>query len=209
MKSLFLSFCLLLIALPACAEVYTYVNAEGVKVFTDQPRKGATRVTLPPSNRMSPAPGATKVLKPETPIPKPKPRPMVHYQLLRILVPEPDAELRSNPGDMIVSVTSEPGLQVGHSFRLLLDGVPTSEPGPSPVFDLKNVDRGRHQLAVEILDEQGRLVERTANQPFQMLRTSLAQKRQAHPCTKTDYGVRAECPLKDKPEEESSILPFF
>jgi hypothetical protein len=42
---------------------------------------------------------------------------------------------------------------------------------------------------VEILDEQGRTVERTANQPFHMLRISLAQKRQVKPCVSEDYGV--------------------
>ncbi|HJR30033.1 MAG TPA: penicillin-binding protein, partial [Pseudomonas sp.] len=91
-------------------------------------------------------------------------------------------------------------------YRLLLDGQPTAEPGPSPVFALSNIDRGSHNLSVEILDEQGRTVERTANQPFHMLRISLAQKRQAKPCALTDYGQRPECPLKDKPEEEKSFF---
>lgn len=117
-------------------------------------------------------------------------------------MPEPDATIRSSAGELIVSITSEPGLQPGHRYRLLLDGQPTAEPGPSPVFALGNIDRGSHNLSVEILDEHGRTVERTANQPFHMLRISLAQKRQVKPCTLTDYGQRPECPLKDKPEEE-------
>ena len=79
------------------------------------------------------------------------------------------------------------------------------------MFALENIDRGTHQLAVEILDAQGRTLERTPNQPFHMLRTSLAQRRIANPCTKTDYGVRPECPLKDKPVEEKDIpfIPFI
>ncbi len=63
----------------------------------------------------------------------PEELPLFHYDLLRILVPEPDATIRSNAGDIIVSVTNEPGLQPGHRYRLLLDGQPTAEPGPSPV----------------------------------------------------------------------------
>lgn len=201
--------CLLAPAL-ATAEVYTYIDSQGNRVFTDQPHANAKRVPLAPSNRMAANPGAVKVLKPQTPLPSAKPPPSVPYQLLRILVPEPDAEVRSSPGELIVSVTSEPGLQPGHSYRLLLDGKPTGEPGISPVFALASIDRGRHQLAVEILDSAGRIVERTPSQVFQMLRISLAQKRQAHPCAKTDYGVRPECPLADKPKEEkSSFLPFL
>jgi hypothetical protein len=44
-----------------------------------------------------------------------------------------------------------------------------------------------------------------------MLRISLAQKRMVNPCKKADYGVRPECPLKDKPPEKKDIpfVPFI
>jgi hypothetical protein len=195
-----------LFVLPASAEVFTYVDAQGNRVFTDQPKPGnAKRVPLATSNRMSAAPSAS----PGT-AKKSEPKPLFHYDLLRVLVPEPDATVRSTAGEIIVSITSEPGLQKGHSYRLLLDGKPTAEPGISPVFPLTNIDRGTHQLSVEILDEQGRTVERTANQPFHMQRMSLAQKRKVKPCALPDYGQRPECPLADKPaEEKNPFLRFF
>ncbi|PMZ05273.1 penicillin-binding protein [Pseudomonas sp. FW306-02-F02-AA] len=208
MRCWIITMCLWLIALPAQAEVYTYIDAQGNRVFTDQPRPGnAKRVTLTPGNRMSANPGgAISQAAPK----KPEEKPLFHYDMLRVLVPEPDASVRSSAGEVIVSVTNEPTLQRGHRYRLLLDGQPTADPGPSPVFALSNIDRGTHQLAVEILDEHGRIVERTANQPFHMLRISLAQKRQIKPCTLTDYGQRPECPLADKPEEEKvGIFSFF
>lgn len=196
-----------LFVLPASAEVFTYVDAQGNRVFTDQPGSGnAKRVPLARSNRMSANPtGAVPVIaEKKTPV-----QPVFHYDMLRVLVPEPDATLRSSAGELIVSITSEPGLQRGHRYRLLLDGQSTAEPGASPVFALSNIDRGSHTLSVEILDEQGRTVERTANQPFHMLRISLAQKRQVKPCTLSDYGQRPECPLKDKPEEEKNPFQRF
>ncbi|WP_282411713.1 DUF4124 domain-containing protein [Pseudomonas sp. PS02303] len=197
-----------LIALPVTAEVFTYVDAQGNRVYTDQPGSGnAKRVPLATSNRMSANPSGAA---PVTAAQKTEDKPLFHYDMLRVLVPEPDATVRSNAGELIVSVTNEPGLQRGHRYRLLLDGQPTAEPGVSPVFALSNIDRGRHNLSVEILDELGRTVERTANQPFQMLRISLAQKRKVKPCALTDYGQRPECPLKDKPEEEKNpFLRFF
>lgn len=190
------------------ADVYTYVDAQGNRVFTDQPRTGsAKRVPLATGNRMTANPSNAKPLITAQ---KTEQQPLFRYDMLRVLVPEPDATIRSSAGELIVSVTSEPGLQKGHRYRLLLDGKPTAEPGPSPVFALSNIDRGSHNLSVEILDEQGRIVERTANQPFHMLRISLAQKRQVTPCTLTDYGQRPECPLKDKPaEEKNPFLKFF
>ncbi|MFL6531881.1 DUF4124 domain-containing protein [Pseudomonas alvandae] len=199
---------LLLIAMPGLAQVYTYIDAQGNRVFTDQPRPGnARKVQLPPGNRMpTPAAGINST----TPVEPPQAEPLFRYEMLRLLIPEPDATIRSTAGELIVTATSEPGLQRGHRYRLLLDGKPTAEPGPSPVFALKNIDRGTHHLAVEILDEQGRIVERTANQPFHMQRMSLAQKRRVKPCAIADYGQRPECPLAEKPEEEKpSILPFF
>ncbi|WP_248738621.1 DUF4124 domain-containing protein [Pseudomonas sp. MWU12-2029] len=202
-----IALCLSLIALSASAEVFTYIDAQGNRVYTDQPRGNAKRVPLATSNRMASNPtGAAPITKAK----KSAEQPLFRYDMLRVLVPEPDATIRSSAGELIVSITSEPGLQKGHRYRLLLDGQPTGEPGLSPVFPLSNIDRGSHNLSVEILDAQDRIVERTANQPFHMQRISLAQKRQVKPCTADDYGVRPECPLKDKPvEPKNPFLRFF
>lgn len=195
---------LLLVGHSAVADVYTYIDAEGNRVYTDQPHRNAKKVDIAPSNNMA--------VPPKKPSPKSAsrtPPPLFVYQLLRILAPEPDATIRDVQGNLIVTVTNDPALQPGHSYRLLLDGAPYGVAGRSPVFSLNNIDRGTHQLSIEIVDQYGRVAERTPNQPFHMLRISLAQKRMTQPCATEDYGVRPECPLKDKPEEESSILPFF
>ena len=202
-----LLLCLLFITPVASAQVYTYIDAEGNRVFTDKPRNSnAERVMLAPSNnvelsqpaptvRMAPAPAVSK--------------PTVHYQVLRILVPEPDASIHNGSGEMIVTLSSEPGLLPGHNYRLLLNGQQQGESSRSPVFSLQHIDRGTHQLAAEILDSAGLIVERTPAQPFHMHRMSLTQKRKINPCKKEEYGVRPECPLKDKPKEKASILPFL
>ncbi|KAB0493774.1 DUF4124 domain-containing protein [Pseudomonas vancouverensis] len=202
MKAWLLVVCL--IALPAHAEVFTYVDAQGHRFFTDQPKPGnALRVPQTAINLMAANPAPEPAPAVQT---SPEEQPLFHYDLVRILIPEPDATIRNNAGELIVSVTNEPDLQPGHRYRLLLDGEPTAEPGLSPVFPLTDIDRGSHTLSVEILDEQGRIVERTASQPFHMQRTSLAQRRKIKPCALADYGKRPECPLSDKPVEEKN--PF-
>lgn len=201
-----IALCLWLSAFGASAEVFTYIDAQGNRVYTDQPRGNAKRVPLTTSNRMASNPAGAA---PVTPSKQPA-EPPLRYDMLRVLIPEPDATIRSSAGELIVSVTSEPGLQKGHRYRLLLDGQAVGEPGLSPVFPLSNIDRGSHNLSVEILDAHGRTVEKTANQPFHMQRISLAQKRQVKPCVSADYGVRPECPLKDKPAEpKNPFLRFF
>lgn len=202
---------LMLLSLPLAAEVYTYLDAEGNRVFTDKPMvNNAQRVQMAPTNALS-SEGLqhTRVLSPPPEAP-------VRYQLLRILVPEPDATIRDPAGSLIVTLNSEPGLMEGHRYRLLLDGqavageAERSPAGRSPVFPLSNLDRGTHQLAAEILDAEGRILERTPSQPFHVKRQTLADKRRVNPCQGEDYGVRLECPLKDKPPAKRfSLLPFL
>jgi hypothetical protein len=188
-----------LLACGAQAAVYTYVDANGNRVYTDQPHKGAQRLPMPsaPSANPTPAAPARSVKAPTLKRP-----PAVRYQMLRILLPLPDTAVREENGELIVTVTSEPALQEGHRYRLLLDGNVAQEPGRSPVFALKNVDRGTHTLAAEIIDYDDYVIERTPAQPVHLQRISLIQKRRVHPCKSADYGARPECPLKDKPEDD-------
>lgn len=187
------------------AQVYTYIDADGNRVFTDQPHRNAKKVEIAPTNRVDqPTKAPSRASKA-----KPAASPIFHYQLLRILAPEPDSTVRDIEGNLNVTVSNDPELQPDHLYRLLLDSKPYGEPTRSPVFPLKNIDRGTHQLSVEIIDQYGRVLERTPNQPFHLVRISLAQKRLAQPCKTDDYGVRPECPIKDKPEEKSSFFPFF
>jgi len=198
---------LLALALPASAAIYSYVDAEGNRVFTDRPgSRVAEQVEPKPANSMaaqpiSPPKQAVKVLKPTTP----------GYTLLDIVQPVPDATIRNNAGELTVSVTSNPALHPGHQYRLLLDGAPAGAPGESPVLTLQNIDRGSHQLVVEVIDSQGESVLSSEPRVFHMMRTSLAQRRMVNPCKKADYGVRPECPLKDKPKEKKDIpfVPFL
>ena len=187
------------------AQVYTYIDANGNRVFTDQPHRNAKKVEIAPTNRVDqPTKAPSRASKA-----KPAASPIFHYQLLRILAPEPDSTIRDIEGNLNVTVSNDPELQPDHLYRLLLDSKPYGEPTRSPVFPLTNIDRGTHQLSVEIIDQYGRVLERTPNQPFHLVRISLAQKRLAQPCKTDDYGVRPECPIKDKPEEKSSFFPFF
>lgn len=149
---------LLLGSLSAHAGVYTYLDAEGNRVFTDQPRRAnAERLELgPPAD----ASAETASLPPAAPLPP--------YLLLRIGLPLPGAAIHSATGGLLVSLESEPGLQGDHRYRLLLDGQPVGEPGRSPVFALDGLPAGDHQLAAEIIDGAGRIVERTPSQPLRL-----------------------------------------
>lgn len=196
---------LAMLALPAAAEIYSYVDEQGNRVFTDQPQGDVPAIRLSPTNGMSALP--TIQPTPKKPASRPK---KPGYRWLRILDPEPDATVRDT-GALTVTAASEPGLHPGHHYRLRLDGAAAGPSGPQPVFSLDNLDRGTHLLAVEILDAKGRTLERSPEQAVHVKRPSLIQKRLARPCRIADYGVRPECPLKDKPAQKRDIpyVPFL
>lgn len=197
---------LLAVSLPVTGQIYSYIDEHGNRVFTDRPgTRAAEKVQPKPSNTM---PSVRVQTTP--PRQAPAEKSVALYQQLEVLQPAPDATIRDNAGTLVVSVHSEPPLQPGHEYRLLLDGAPAAT-GSEAVLGVDNVDRGTHQLAVQIIDSQGTPLAHSGPRVFHMMRTSLAQRRMAQPCEKDDYGVRPECPLRDKPAEKFDIpfVPFF
>nr|WP_213875709.1 DUF4124 domain-containing protein [Pseudomonas sp. dw_358] len=180
------------------ATVYTYKDADGNTVFTDQARPGARRIDVTPTNSVESTPKPVHRVAPSAPPPPVQQQ----YQMLRILTPLPDTSVQQEDGAMIVTLASDPALYPGNYYRVLIDDNPAGDPSPSPVFPLQNIDRGAHQLSAEIIDDRGHVIERTPNQPFFMQRISLSQKRRVHPCQTADYGVRPECPLSAKPADD-------
>lgn len=195
------------LALPANAGIYTYTDAQGNRVFTDRPEGRAVEsIEARPVNSMPAQPVVPPAASREAPR-----EPSFAYQLLDIAQPEPDATIRNNAGALSVHVTSEPALQPDHLYRLLLDGRPVAPDGSEPAFALHNIDRGSHQLVVEVVDNQGQTLQRSPPRIFHLLRTSLAQRRIVNPCKKGEYGIRPECPSWDKPKEKKDIpfVPFL
>lgn len=138
---------LLLLALPAGAEIYKYLDANGNPVFSSQPPEGvaAEKVELPAPSIVAPQPPSPQEAA------KPKDQPEIRYTRLE-LTGIPDGEsLRANNGSFSVDVAIEPRLRPGHSLRLLLDGQPYGQPARTTRLELVNVDRGEHSLEVEVL----------------------------------------------------------
>lgn len=157
-------------------------------------------LNIVPSNPLPATPISAEITPPPIYIEQTEPLP-VQYEMLRILVPEPDATIHANDQQLIVTVNSEPSLHEGHRYRFILDGRAVGEPTRSPVLQLKDVLRGTHILAVEIINENDAVLERTPAQPFHLRQTTLNDKRRVKPCTTDDYGVRPECPEQDKPKK--------
>ncbi|WP_434767424.1 DUF4124 domain-containing protein [Pseudomonas triticicola] len=145
-------YILLLIALPAAAQIYKYTDANGNTAYSNQPPDGvqAQPLELPPLNRVEPqAPSAPQAPTAEQPQP-----PRNAYDILDLAGLPTDEALRANNGTFTVNVLIKPRLQPPHQLRLVLDDAPYGQPSNVPVLQLINVDRGEHRLAVQVIDGQ-------------------------------------------------------
>ncbi|MDH2082036.1 DUF4124 domain-containing protein [Pseudomonas atacamensis] len=145
-------YILLLIALPAAAQIYKYTDANGNTAYSNQPPDGvqAQPLELPPLNRVEPqAPSAPQAPTAEQPQP-----PRNAYETLELAGLPSDEALRANNGTFTVNVLIKPRLQPPHQLRLLLDDQPYGQPSNVPVLQLVNIDRGEHRLAVQVIEGQ-------------------------------------------------------
>lgn len=162
--------CLLLaLALPAHAQIYKYIDANGNTVFTNQPPEGvaAESINLPPTNTVeSQAPamaaeGDNASAQNEAP-----------YAVLSLSGIPDDEAMRANNGSFVVGVNIEPRLQPGHVLRLILDGQPYGQPSNVPSLQLTELDRGEHSLAVAVMAGD-RIVQQSASETFTVQRISV------------------------------------
>lgn len=162
--------CLLLaLALPASAQIYKYIDANGNTVFTNQPPDGAAAesVNLPPTNTV-------ETQKPSTPADisgDTSAQSAAPYSTLSLNGIPDDEAMRANNGTFVVGVDIQPRLQPGHQLRLILDGKPYGQAGNVPSLQLTNVERGEHSLAVAVVAGE-RIVQQSATETFTVQRIS-------------------------------------
>jgi len=144
-------FILLLIVLPATAQIYKYTDAYGATAYSNQPPDGvsAQPVDLPPLNSVERQPPGEAAPAAEA---ARNEQPHKTYEALELTGLPTTEALRANNGTFTVTVLIKPRLQGPHLLRLLLDGQPYGQPGNVPILQLVNIDRGEHRLAVQVID---------------------------------------------------------
>lgn len=139
--------------------IYKTVDQDGNVIFTD--------------SRPADQPSEEVKLRPFTPMPsapRSQPEPLKpaqkvsreYYARLEIIEPANDAPVR-NQGNFTVKIGTAPKILEGHKVRLLLDGKVIGEPRRNLTFEVKNVDRGTHNLTVEIIDHQAKVIKSSSN----------------------------------------------
>lgn len=169
---------LLVLAGPATAQIYSWTDAEGNRMFSDQPRPGASTVELGPTNVIEPPPIAAPA--PSSSTPDEQQQQGGFYRELSITSPAHDSNIRSNEGDLTLVVQTDPPLGGSHLLRVSLDGVlsDSAVPGNGAAMHqltIGNVDRGSHEVAVVVVNARGEELQRSAPITVHLQRTSLNQ----------------------------------
>lgn len=154
--------------------VYKSKDAQGNTVYSDLPPRGqqAKPVALGAGNNYTP-PEVTFKAPPPTPE-EVAPAEFAGYQKLAILTPTADATLHDNEGKVPLSFALDPTLQPGNNVQVLLDGrVIANAASTNGVGALTNVDRGTHEIRLEVRDTVGKVLIQSSPVTFHMLRTSV------------------------------------
>ncbi len=164
----------------ASARIYKTIDSNGNPVFTDvPPNDGSQPLDLNPGNQFS-QPSATAEMVGQDPREEDLEEDfsLVIYEHLRILSPTNDEAVRENAGNVTVQFYLHPDLQVerGHQVELLLDGEIYATTSKGGSFSLLNVDRGTHQLQIQVVDGNGTALMDSSSINFHLLRYSIQNR---------------------------------
>lgn len=163
----------LLVAVQAAAQVYRWVDEDGVIHYSDQPVEGAELIELPNDTA---TPGSNAPRTPRTTTNRgdeagDESSDEFAYRSLTVATPSEEQTLWNIQGTLNVSLSLQPSLQEGHRVRVYLDG--ESRLVDAVQFELTEVWRGTHTLQAEVLDSTGRLMIRSDPRRFFVQQTSV------------------------------------
>ncbi len=164
---------LILACAQAGADTYRWVDNTGQVHYSDRPTEGATKVQLGNAQtyqqpRRSTPPPVTRqdaAATPDTASP---------YTSLRVVRPAPEETYRNIGGQLLVTLSLNPGLRAGHSVRVYYDGGRVeSWPASMLSATITNVYRGEHNLRAAVVDGTGKELASSETNTFFVHQTSV------------------------------------
>jgi hypothetical protein len=149
------------------AKIYVWVNESGELVYSDTPKPGAEEVKTKPGNVFK---SSSNVDSQVLDIQKNKIED--NYQVV-IDMPQNNATIRDNTGSITVRGSIKPIFKSGLKVQLILDDKPYMKAKTHAMFALKNIDRGEHQIKMQLLNEKGKVIALSKSITFYMHRASV------------------------------------
>ena len=156
------------IAMPtyaSSAKIYVWRDENGTLVYSDSPKPGAEIVDVKDKSISIPSV--------DTSILDIKPKILEDNFEVVITQPENNATIRDNSGSVFISGGIKPVFKRGFTIQLYLDNTPYGKPQSHSMFALRNIDRGEHQIKMELLDAEGKVIALSKEITFYMHRVSI------------------------------------
>ncbi|MBD1390179.1 DUF4124 domain-containing protein [Neiella sp. HB171785] len=132
------------------ATIYSWTDENGNVVYSDMPRPGADAIDLRARvQNVSDGQSAVAGYQPQQES-APQAQPAI-----AISDPAHEATIRSAEGNLMVTAQLSIPAGVTQRLQLLVDGQKQGEPQASSVFALTGVERGSHQLQLQLVNNQG------------------------------------------------------
>lgn len=153
--------CTALFAAPAGAEIYKWVDNQGVVHYSDKPVDGAQPADLPqlqgadsttlPDDSAAPAPDESS--------------PGANGLSVTLQRPQPQETFRGT-GAVPLQAAVSPQLAVGQNLVYYLDGNPAAQPTRNTSLQLSGLARGEHTASVAVVDDTGNSVAHSPSVTF-------------------------------------------
>jgi hypothetical protein len=151
MNRLLFTICLLFATAPAItAPIYVTKDAAGNPVFSDQKSETSEEVKLRQPTTYDPGEFIQDYDKVTSAVPGEEPVEF-KYKTLSVAAPGDEAAVRDNAGNLEILFVIEPGMQIGHSIALIMDGEKHSNVTGTGSILLENVDRGTHEFYLQVI----------------------------------------------------------
>jgi hypothetical protein len=169
-RLLLLALLTLSIATPvnsSTAKIYVWRNEKGELVYSDTPRPGAEEVKTKPGNVIK---SSTKI---ETQVLDIQTKKIQEDYQVVVDHPKDNATIRDNTGSVFISGSIKPIFKRGLTIQLIVDDKPYLKPQTHTMFSLRNIDRGEHQIKMQLLNEKGKVIALSKAVTFYMHRASV------------------------------------
>ena len=156
----------------AQTNVYKSVNKDGIVEYSDQPSKGAEEIKVKNPQSVTLPKGADVFKSSESDQSTDSNN---TYQSIVITQPAHDSAFNSGSGQVSISSETNPPLNKDHSVQLVFDGI-SYDSNKSGSFSLSNVDRGTHQVQVNVINEAGNTLISSDITTFTLHRTNIKKR---------------------------------
>ncbi len=146
-------------------KIYVWRNADGVLVYSDSPKPGAEELEVKDPNNMS-----SSI---DTSILDINPKVIEEKYQVEISQPVDNATIRDNTGSVYVSGRIKPIFKQGLKIQLMLDNKPYEKPQSHSMFVLRDIERGEHQLKMDLINNKGKVIASSKAVTFYMHRASV------------------------------------